>query len=275
MHRAIVMGVIMSVTAMHAAPGATVQAFVMDGDYIVTDAEELDHSSRWKRKTTYSGYTGSGYLRWEGPNQQCRALNSPEDDNHNDITGGCQGDPADWLRIPVYITRSGTYTVDLRNIHDGYDLGNDVWIHRVDLPPPIIRAYDHNVKSFNWLTSGPQFRSWGILEPGLYVFYVAGRSVGFGIDRVTVMRKTGPNNWPAAARDPSTPSMSMQSVDTATTDVARSRNGPRGVGGQATARRMYDLRGRPLPATGTKARGCALSPTLSRGQSGVLMMLVP
>lgn len=211
MHR-IHLTAVCTLLAIAATTTPAEQAFIMDGDFVVVEAENLSHTSNWSHSTKFPGYTGSGFIKWTGPLQTCAAMDSPESEHHNDLTGGCQGDPADWLRIPVLINRTGSYAVDLRNIHEREDGDNDVWIHKVGEPAPIIRAYDHNVKSYNWLTSSTTFTTWVILEPGVHTFYVAGRSVGFGIDRITVMRKIGPTDWPSAARDPSTPSVTMQDV---------------------------------------------------------------
>jgi hypothetical protein len=228
--------------------------YLVSDNVVVVEAEDLPHSSNWTFSNTdsYTGnYTGRGYVTWNGPTQTCAALGEPEDTHHNDLTGACQGDPADWLRVPVYIQQVGTYITDLHNLHLREDGDNDVWTHVVDWPPTIVRVGSHHPGAFDWLSWGPPTHSsWGILDvPKVYVFYVAGRSRGFSVDRISIYRKTGPDSYPPAAHDLATPvSTKVAMSDVLATDTlsrgsvsARRAFDPTGVA------RMFDLAGRPCP----------------------------
>lgn len=41
---------------------------------------------------------------------------------------------------------------------------------------------------------GPEYTYWDIDKPGLYEFYIAGRSHGFGIDRIAIYSEEAPIN---------------------------------------------------------------------------------
>ena len=46
--------------------------------------------------------------------------------------------------------------------------------------------------SYQWLTWGPEWVFFDLKEPGVYRFYIAGRSKGFGIDRIAICNENAP-----------------------------------------------------------------------------------
>ena len=251
--------------------------YLVTDNIVVVEAEDLPHSANWRFSGTdnYTGYyTGRGYVTWDGPTQTCAALGKPEDTHHNDITGECQGNPADWLRVPVYIQQVGTYIVDLHNLHLREDGDNDVWTHVVDWPPTIVRVGSHHPGAFDWLSWGPPIHSsWGILDvPRVYEFYVAGRSRGFSVDRISIYRKTGPDSYPPAAHDLATPvstKVAMSDVLATDTKHHRTQHLPL-VHGRQDGAPVFDLSGRPR---GVGAGKAAAGVYLHTGNTGNTLVL--
>ncbi|MEK6481168.1 hypothetical protein WJR50_26735 [Catalinimonas sp. 4WD22] len=156
--------------------------------YLVLEAENMPHSELWNFVAVEKGKncTGTGYLKYVGP------VTGSGHDQETDTEGKLQGNPEDWLVIPVEVKVPGRYRINLRNHHLEKDGDNDIWVHIVGWPPPIKRVGDHAVDSFQWLTWGPDWVYWDIEKPGLYEFYVAGRSHGFGIDRIAIYNEKAP-----------------------------------------------------------------------------------
>ncbi len=132
--------------------------------------------------------TGIGYLKYVGP------VTGSGHGQEIDTEGKLQGNPENWIVIPVEIKAAGRYRINLRNHHLHKDGDNDIWVHIKGWPLPIRRVGDHAVDSFQWLTWGPEYTYWDIDEPGLYEFYIAGRSHGFGIDRIAIYSEEAPIN---------------------------------------------------------------------------------
>ncbi len=185
--------------------------------YVLIECEEMPHSSRWLTQTEHAGYTGTGYLYWDGPCQSCECLGVPADAHHNDITVSCQGPVADWLGFTVYLPQSGRYTLDVRNWHAGVDGANDAWMAAVDTsmrvaadqgePDLVIyRVVDSVAGEWSWCTSDLwDFNSYIVTEPGFYSFYLAARSTAFNADRIALKRAIGNHLFPPASEDPLTP----------------------------------------------------------------------
>lgn len=160
--------------------------FVEYNGFVLVEAEDLSYSSNWQFLSERKGFTGRGYLKWTGGTQ------GQGEGQETDHIGKLQGNPDDWLVIPVQVTKTGVYHVDLRNTHDNRDEGNDVWVHVIGWPPPVRRMGDHGEKTFQWLTWGPDEISWKITRKGLYHFYIAGRSNYFAIDRIAIYHEDAP-----------------------------------------------------------------------------------
>lgn len=156
--------------------------------FYVVEVEDLHHSSRWKKETELSGYSGSGYLRWGGPNQSCAKLGQPEGENHNDITGNCQGSPEDWLIIRIHVNQPGAYKTDIRGRHELDDGDNDHWFHLIGMDPHIVRVGVNGYKKWSFRNPDgpyPYSRDWW-LKAGINEFYLAGRSPGARFDRIVI-----------------------------------------------------------------------------------------
>jgi len=155
--------------------------------YVLLEAENLPHSELWEFvPVAEKRCMGTGYLKYIGP------VTGSGHGQETDTEGKLQGDPKDWLVIPVHIKEPGRYRVNLRNHHMKKDGDNDIWVHIVGWPPPISRVGDHAVDSYQWLTWGSEWNYWDIEKPGIYKFYIAGRSHGFGVDRIAIYNEKAP-----------------------------------------------------------------------------------
>ena len=158
---------------------------------VIVEPELIERHSHWQLKTSPAGFTGPGYLEWQGadwsvpPEPWVRRSN-------NDHSNERQPPQEEWLIVRVFIETPGTYLLDVRNIHKKEDGDNDTWFGRVGEPfhpgHPISRLGD-NLKDgtgFTWL-------DWGVreleLDSGLHNFFLGGRSRGFGVDRVVLYLK--------------------------------------------------------------------------------------
>lgn len=157
---------------------------------VVVEAEDIDHHANWQLRTEPKGYTGHGYLQWEGPSraQSIEGLGGNDDDKNVR-----QGPQEQMLIIRVEIDEAGIYCVNARNIHKLEDGDNDAWVSMLGFRPWNEDAFDDRVrrmgdshkdgKGFTWL-------DWGVrefpLKKGINSIYIGGRSVGFAIDRIAV-----------------------------------------------------------------------------------------
>jgi hypothetical protein len=142
---------------------------------VVVEAEDLEYSSKWKFKNSPSGFTGTGYVV---------AASSNGVGHEKDPDGRYQGKEVDRLNVHVFIPEEGQYNMDCRNYHKQYDGDNDLWLWVKGYPPPIPRAGGNSKQVFTWLEWG-QHKGFN-LKRGLYTFYVAMRSSGMGVDRISL-----------------------------------------------------------------------------------------
>ncbi len=166
------------------------QIWVEKDGFVVVEAEEIDHHEYWQFRTEPKGFTGKGYLVWQGPNRS-RSIEGLGG-NHDELFV-MQGPQEEWLIIRVAILHPGFYQVNARNFHKKVDGDNDAWISLVGFRPDpkkgtrISRMGDshRDGTGFTWL-------DWGIrrfyLHKGINDIYISGRSVGFGIDRIAIYR---------------------------------------------------------------------------------------
>jgi hypothetical protein len=156
--------------------------------YVTFEAEDIDHHDYWQFKSEPKGYTGKGYLDWQGPDR----TRSIEDlGGNDDLINVRQGPQEEWLILRVFLSKQGYYHIDVRNIHHKEDGDNDAWIAKVGFKPnrkrgtKIQRIGDSHKdgKEFTWLDWGKQ-RFW--LRKGINDIYIGGRSKGFGIDRIAI-----------------------------------------------------------------------------------------
>jgi hypothetical protein len=236
--------------------GAADSAFVFVNDVVTVEAERLPRSANWRLESSVPGYTGTGYVRYVGPRQGPTYVRNNDQlvTENDDVNGIYQGNPADWLVVPVLITTAGSYNVNLRTTHDHtcyephclFDGDVTVWTHVVGLGGTV--KFSHGCcgeHSFAWMPYGPgsafteltvpavtfTVSSTAAIKPGLVEFYIAGRDVGFRIDRISIYRKTGPNQYPASHCSNTAP----QSAMTAVTSVAYGERVPPPVGRELLA----------------------------------------
>ncbi len=178
------------------------QIWIEKDGVVIIEAEEIDRHSNWVFKEAPGGFTGRGYLEWQGPHRGIPPKPFIRSSN-NDYSDERQGPQNEWLIIRVAITNPGLYVIDVRNLHQKVDGDNDVWFGRIGqsfgLEEPIQRMGD-NLKDgsgFSWL-------DWGVreleLETGLHNFFIGGRSVGFGVDRIIIYQRDDPQS-PVIARN--------------------------------------------------------------------------
>lgn len=174
---------------------------------IVMEAEDIDYHEHWGFHTAPGGFSGKGYLLWEGPN---RSRTPDGRGGNDDYSNERQGPQEEWLIVRVHVENPGLYRIDARNIHEKEDGDNDAWIWRVGAPitdwAPVQRMGDslRDGEGFSWL-------DWGVrafwLKEGVNDLYIGGRSPGFGIDRIALFRD-GDADAERRARDLTTPTSS-------------------------------------------------------------------
>ncbi|MCF8361271.1 MAG: hypothetical protein K9G70_01475 [Prolixibacteraceae bacterium] len=166
------------------------QIWKADKGVVIVEAESIDHHPNWELRQEPSGYTGKGYLSWQGPSRtQSIEMKGGNDDDMNIR----QGPQEQMLIIRVKVEEDGIYCVNARNIHELEDGDNDAWVSMIGFKPWNDDAFDDRVrrmgdshkdgKGFTWL-------DWGVrefpLKKGINNIYIGGRSVGFGIDRIAI-----------------------------------------------------------------------------------------
>jgi hypothetical protein len=172
--------------------------------FAVIEAEDLVPHVHWREQRSPSGFTGRSYLEWAGPDRT-RSIEGLG--GNDDLLNVRQGSREEWLIVRVRADEPGVYRIDVRNHHRREDGDNDLWFGapgvRGTRENPIRRMGDslRDGPGFSWLDWGVarlEFRS------GVNEFYLGGRSVGFGIDRVAVYRE-GDTAARDRALDPRTP----------------------------------------------------------------------
>ena len=150
-------------------------AFVEENGLVVIETESLEPIGDWVLDTTESGFTGSGYLRWNGQ------------DYFNDPGRGT-------LEYKVLISDPGDYNVRIRMSHLGAPAGdqwNDCW-SRMNETGTWVKTLHPSANrddgfTFNSILepSGGEFASMRYtLDAGEHTFYISGRSTNFRMDRI-------------------------------------------------------------------------------------------
>ncbi len=196
--------------AVRGLPTAAAQAapFVEQNGIVVMEAENGTPQSndRWDVETSVADYRGSGYLRWNGPNQ------------YSDKTHGV-------MAYRIKITKPGTYQMRLRSFHnpaaDGEagDKQNDAWTSGELNSDTLYKTFRSggtagqpwNFRS-QWEPTHANFRNPEYtLAAGEYTFKLAARSEHYMIDRIylyhsDVAESTALNaDLPESPRDGSAP----------------------------------------------------------------------
>lgn len=145
----------------------------------ILEAESTPHSTRWENSAPLgidgSEATGSGALFWRGPPQGV-GHESDQDQIH-------QGSHIDWLVFRVQSSQSGWFQVRVRNYHLLFDGDNDGWIGLIGQQSAIHRYGSNIERRWNWDVWGESVLR---LRKGLNAVYIAGRSPGFGLDRIAL-----------------------------------------------------------------------------------------
>ncbi len=171
--------------------------FLEENGLVVIESESIDISSTdWVIESSDAGYTGSGYMRWNGPD--------------------FFGTPGNGIiAIPFKVNSAGNYYVKLRMSHLGAPAGdqwNDVWMKMND-NGTFVKA----VHPSTYIADGFTFHttlepSGGVFEPPLYnlqagenTVYLSGRSYNLRIDRIHIYKEgtadpENPNS-PESARE--------------------------------------------------------------------------
>lgn len=143
----------------------------------VENASSLpDSSQNWKIMRDPKGFTGSGYVVWNGAGDW-----GPESRPYD--TSLLQDRK---LTFHVKISTRGTYFLKVRNYHLLQDGDNDTWTSVNNSHWG--KTYDHQVASFTFDERG----DWAKypLDTGIVKVELAGRSRGFGADRLVLFLDT-------------------------------------------------------------------------------------
>jgi|GEM_PF-3334903 len=190
------------------------QIWQEENGFVVIEAEDIEHHEYWQLKSEPTGFTGEGYLEWQGPS---RTTSIDGIGGNHDSLGVRQGPQDEWLILRLNITEPGLYAVNARNHHEHEDGDNDAWVTKVGFQPDrhkdnvISRMGDsfHDGKGFTWL-------DWGVrefdLKKGINNLYIGGRSVGFGIDRIAIY-KIGDEQAQSKALNLDTPTSALHRAE--------------------------------------------------------------
>lgn len=162
------------------------QVWQMQDGYAVIEAEAIDVHDNWVLKTEPPGYSGDGYLEWQGPN---RSETIDGRGGNDDYSNERQGPQDEWLIVRVKCETPGPYNINVHNFHLKEDGDNDAWVWKVgkqiSTDNPVRRMGDSlkDDEGFSWL-------DWGVrtfwLHEGINNLYIGGRSIGWGMDRIAI-----------------------------------------------------------------------------------------
>lgn len=144
--------------------------YVETGDAVMVEIESSAAVEDWTVENALTGYSGSGYYTWRGP----QYLGTPG----NAI-----------LSYPISLTKQGTYRLDIHNWHPTHPSDmNDVWV-RLD-GGSWIKGFSNKIDHWTWdfnfhqSSLGPAY--FHGVTPGLHVLELSPRSYGFSLDRFTL-----------------------------------------------------------------------------------------
>ncbi len=159
--------------------------------YVIIEVEDVDSTllrhNGWKLEVSPKGYSGKGYLKWMGTSLTGHDKEKVE---YKDM-------PDDRKIIyQVKITKPGKYYWRLRNIHLKEDGDNDVFVsvNKVHFR----KTYDWDQNAFTWDETGKWASAF--FERGIINFEIAGRSHGFGLDRIVLFHQDlalPEDQWPS------------------------------------------------------------------------------
>lgn len=158
-----------------------VKVWVEKDGIIIVEAEHFQREIQDKVddfvvKDSPNGFSGTGYVRWEGSGDWKNEV--PYDSFPKNRS----------LRYHFKINNPGIYLAKIRNYHLEEDGDNDVYLSINK--STWNKIYDHQVKQFSWDENGKWKDSYPQhFEEGVYLLEIAGRSVGFGVDKITLFKE--------------------------------------------------------------------------------------
>jgi hypothetical protein len=174
---------------------------------VVIEAENYDENLRgnpgpWKKATSLSGYTGSGYMDPSGGKGGGTSVSYGAIDNK--------------ITYKIKFNTPGTYLLKMRNNHPGTDSQNDVWVSMyaggdgkddfvdfvstddwpfsdydmpVDMDYRWRKNYDSDSRKWTWCDDYGHFYSWPVKKPGVYPVQFSPRN-GLNTDRFCLIRQS-------------------------------------------------------------------------------------
>jgi len=144
--------------------------YVETDDAVMVEIESSAAVDDWTLEDSFSGFSGSGYYTWRGPEY----LGTPG----NAI-----------LSYPISLTKQGTYRLDIHNWHPEQPSNmNDVWVRLDDRG--WVKGFSNRIDRWTWDFNfhqgslGPAY--FHDVTPGLHVLELSARSSGFSLDRFTL-----------------------------------------------------------------------------------------
>ena len=168
------------------ALGAGEKVWVEEAKYVVLEAEAVDggyEQTHWELRKQPPGWSGSGYLVWNG---------SPLTGEGMETVGYDEVEDSRKLVYRVLIKHPGVYCIKVRNYHAGsgrgihpFDGDNDCFVSMKQ--GEFGKQYDFNRNAFTWCETGVWRKAH--LEAGVHEIAIAGRSPGFGLDRIVLFHE--------------------------------------------------------------------------------------
>jgi hypothetical protein len=159
------------------------KAFVERDGIVVMEAESASYDSQWILETKAKGFSGNGYLTWNGENMFEK-----------------QG--VGTLTFQVFVHNPGVYYLQLHNFHDHPDRTENNDLYTSVNGGDWIKTYSHINNEWTWHTGFDINHIWGRLpkfelKAGLNTIQFSGRSKGFSIDRLVlvVAEKLSMETW--------------------------------------------------------------------------------
>ncbi len=163
----------MLLAALLQTPGADLVYQETDG-LVVIEIESAPVAGKWVKETALTGFTGTAYYTWKGPD-----LSGPSDKSA--------------LAYHINITTPGRYQLRIHNRHDHKDstLENDCYTRMDD--GPWVKTFSSQRGQWTWRSNHEHSHSDKRpaeyeLTAGLHTLTLTGRSVNFSIDRIHLFR---------------------------------------------------------------------------------------
>ena len=171
-------------------------AFLENNGLVVVEGESIDLIADWVIESGDAGYTGPGYIRWDGPDYF-----------------GTPGNGT--IAIPFKVNVAGNYYVKLRMSHLGAPAGdqwNDCWMKMNDSGVFVKAVHPSTYIGDGFTFNTTLEPSGGVFEAPLYnipagenTLYLSGRSYNLRIDRIHIYKEGTPDpenpNSPESARE--------------------------------------------------------------------------